>query len=131
MIIRASSKKPAHLLSIVSVFILMSLSLTNCEKNNGNNNNNNNNTPPDSTKVDLQLVAEGFTSPIGVVASPDNTGRLFVIDQAGKIWIIDQTGNRLSTPFLDVTSTMIPLTANYDERGLLGLAFHPQFATNH
>jgi glucose/arabinose dehydrogenase len=32
---------------------------------------------------------------------------------------------------MDVVSTMIPLTANYDERGLLGLAFHPQFATNH
>ena len=59
----------------------------------------NNNNAPDSTKVDLQLVADGFVSPIGVVASPDNTGRLFVIDQAGKIWIIDRSGNKLSTPF--------------------------------
>ena len=135
MIIRALDKKPAHPLTIVSVFIFVCLLLTNCEKNNtnsnNNNNNNNNNTPPDSTKVDLQPVADGFTSPIGVVASPDNTGRLFVIDQVGKIWIIDQTGNKLSTPFMDVSLSMIPLIANYDERGLLGLAFHPQFATNH
>ena len=79
----------------------------------------------------MQLVADGLTSPIGVVASPDNTGRLFVLDQVGKIWIIDQTGNKLSTPFIDVTSTMVALGASYDERGLLGLAFHPQFATNH
>ena len=132
MIIRALDKKPAHLLTIVSVFIFLCLLLTNCEKiNANNNNNNNNNTPPDSTKVDLQLVADGFTSPIGIVASPDNTGRLFVIDQVGKIWIIDQTGNKLSTPFMDVSLSMIPLIENYDERGLLGLAFHPQFATNH
>ena len=99
----------------------------NCKKNDRDNNNN----PTDSTKVDLQLVADGFVSPIGVVASPDNTSRLFVIDQAGKIWIIDQSGNKLSTPFIDVTSAMVPLNAGYDERGLLGLAFHPQFATNH
>jgi glucose/arabinose dehydrogenase len=54
-----------------------------------------------------------------------------VIDQIGKIWIIDQSGNRLSTPFLDVSSALIPLSPGYDERGLLGLAFHPQFVTNH
>jgi glucose/arabinose dehydrogenase len=81
-------------------------------------------------KLNLQLVADNFVSPIGVVASPDNTKRLFVIDQVGKIWIVDSTGNKLSTPFLDLTASVVPLTATYDERGLLGLAFHPQFATN-
>jgi glucose/arabinose dehydrogenase len=130
MIIRSLVEKPAHLLAIVIRFIFLGILLTNCEKNESGNNNNIN-TPPDSAKVDMQLVADGFVSPIGVVASPDNTGRLFVIDQVGKIWIIDQTGNKLSTPFMDVSSTMVPLTTNYDERGLLGLAFHPQFATNH
>src|SRR5436190_7869466 len=119
----------AHLLITVSLFIFLGASLTNCEKNDNNNNNNNN--QPDTTKIDLQLVADGFVSPIGLVASPDNTGRLFVIDQAGKIWIIDQGGNKLPTPFIDVTSTLVALTGSYDERGLLGMAFHPQFATNH
>jgi len=80
--------------------------------------------------VDLELVADGFVSPIGVVAVPDNSNRLFVIDQAGKIWIIDSAGNKLTTPFMDVTSMMIPLNANFDERGLLGLAFHPDYQTN-
>ena len=42
-----------------------------------------------SDKVDLELVADGFVSPLGVVAVPDDSDRLFVIDQAGKIWIID------------------------------------------
>jgi glucose/arabinose dehydrogenase len=82
------------------------------------------------TRLDLQLVAGGFISPIGVVAAPDNTDRLFVIDQAGKVLIIDAAGNTLPTPFIDVTAMMVTLNPNYDERGLLGLAFHPQFATN-
>jgi hypothetical protein len=93
MIIRSFVEKPAPLLAIVTLFIFLGVLLTNCEKNESPNNNNNN--PPDSAKVDMQLVADGFVSPIGVVASPDNTGRLFVIDQIGKIWIVDQTGNKL------------------------------------
>ena len=83
-----------------------------------------------SVNVDLQQVADGFVSPIGVVAAPDNTGRLFVIDQVGKIWIIDAGGNKLPTPFMDISSLIVTLNPNYDERGLLGLAFHPQFSTN-
>lgn len=82
------------------------------------------------TRVDLQLVADGLASPIGLVAAPDNTGRLFVIDQVGKVWIIDASGNKLSTPFIDVTSLMVSLSPNYDERGLLGLAFHPNYQSN-
>ncbi|MFC0772542.1 PQQ-dependent sugar dehydrogenase [Terrimonas alba] len=81
-------------------------------------------------KVDLELVADGFVSPLGVVAVPDDSDRLFIIDQAGKIWIIDASGNKLSTPFIDVTSMMVPLMPNFDERGLLGLAFHPDYKTN-
>jgi len=82
------------------------------------------------TKVDIQTVADGFVSPIGVVAAPDNSGRLFVIDQPGRIWVIDSNGNKWPTPFMDISSTVVGLNPGYDERGLLGLAFHPQFATN-
>lgn len=80
--------------------------------------------------VALQVIADGFTSPIGLVASPDESSRLFVIDQIGKIWIIDAAGNTLPEPFLDLSSKMVVLNPFYDERGLLGLAFHPEFATN-
>lgn len=80
--------------------------------------------------VDLQLVADGFVSPTGLVASPDETKRLFVIDQVGKVWIIDQGGNTLPDPFIDVSSKMVSLNAFYDERGLLGMAFHPDFSLN-
>ena len=78
----------------------------------------------------LKLVADNLVSPLSVVEPPDDTKRLFVVDQAGKIWIIPNGGTMLSTPFLDMSGKMVSLNANYDERGLLSLAFHPSFKTN-
>jgi glucose/arabinose dehydrogenase len=76
--------------------------------------------------VDLQLLADNFTSPIGLVAEGN---KLFVIDQIGKIWVIDN-GTKLATPFLDIANRMVSLMPGYDERGLLGLAFHPNYSSN-
>lgn len=84
--------------------------------------------PPRS--VDIKLIADNLVSPLGVVPAPDNSQRLFVIDQIGKIWIIDASGNRLSMPFIDVGSKMTMLSPGYDERGLLGFAFHPNYKQN-
>ena len=81
-------------------------------------------------QTDLQLIADNFVSPIGVVPIPDNTGRLIVIDQIGRLWVLDASGNKLATPFIDLTSRMQPLNPGFDERGLLGVAFHPDYATN-
>jgi glucose/arabinose dehydrogenase len=115
-------RKPLFVLT-AAIFLTTGILLINgCDKNDHPH------IPTD--KVDLKLVADGFVSPIGVVAAPDKSERLFVIDQIGKIWIIDSGGSKLPTPFLDVTSIMIPLTPNFDERGLLGLAFHPDYKTN-
>ena len=83
-----------------------------------------------SGDVDIRLISQNLISPIGLVAIPDHSKRLAVIDQAGKIWIIDKHGNTLPTPFMDVTSKMVALNPNYDERGLLGLAFHPHYKYN-
>jgi glucose/arabinose dehydrogenase len=107
---------------VLSVLIPALLLLPGCHKNDHHN--------PINEKVDLELVADGFASPLGVVAAPDDSDRLFVIDQAGKIWIIDASGNKLATPFIDVTSMMVPLMPDFDERGLLGLAFHPDYKNN-
>ena len=88
-----------------------------------------------STTVGLQLVAGGFTSPVAMVAPPDNTDRLFVVDQVGRITILTSAGASVGT-FLDVSARLTPIGIDfgagliYDERGLLGLAFHPQFASN-
>ena len=80
--------------------------------------------------VDIEPIATGLVSPIGLLEAPDGSNRLFIIDQIGKIWIVDAAGNQLATPFLDVTAKMVMLRPGYDERGLLGFAFHPDYKTN-
>lgn len=80
--------------------------------------------------VALEAVAQGFTSPLALASPSDGTGRLFVVDQVGKIWIVDASGNRNALPFLDLGMKIVTLSAAYDERGLLGLAFHPEYASN-
>ena len=85
--------------------------------------------PPLFLDVDLELVADGMTSPLGVVAAPGDTDRLYVIDQTGEIWVIEN-GVRNSQPFLDISDKIVPLRSGYDERGLLGLTFHPQYMSN-
>jgi glucose/arabinose dehydrogenase len=84
----------------------------------------------DSPAVGLRLVAEGFTSPVALVEAPDGTGRRFVVDQAGVIRILTAGGNLLPQPFLDLRSRIVPLDPAFDERGVLGLAFHPRYADN-
>ena len=81
-------------------------------------------------ELDKQLISEGYVSPLGVVAVPDNSKRLFVIDQVGKIWIIDKNGKKIGDPFIDVSGRLVSLSPGYDERGLLGLAFHPNYRSN-
>ena len=119
---RLTIGKPLLWMTTLFLLILASLIGIRCKKDKND---------VTDTKVDTKVMADGLVSPIGVVAAPDNTGRIFVIDQAGKIWIIDASGTLVTTPFMDVTSRIVALNGGYDERGLLGLAFHPQFATNH
>lgn len=80
--------------------------------------------------IDVELVAEGLTSPIQIVSADDQTRRLFIIDQAGLIRIVTSDGVLLPTPFLDVRARMVPLMPGFDERGLLGLAFHRKYKQN-
>lgn len=82
-----------------------------------------------SPQVELQLIASGFTSPVVLVTPHDGSDRLFIIDQVGIIWIISN-GKRIDIPFLDIRDRIVELNAFYDERGLLGLAFHPEFTRN-
>jgi glucose/arabinose dehydrogenase len=70
-------------------------------------------------------VASGLTSALFVAAPPGDTDRLFIVQQTGDIRILDlKSGQVLSTPFLNVT------VDSSGERGLLGLAFDPDYATN-
>jgi glucose/arabinose dehydrogenase len=77
----------------------------------------------------LELIAEGFTSPVALIDSNDGKDRLFIVEQTGLIWVIS-SGKRLEQPFLDLQKRVVQLNDFYDERGLLGLAFHSDFASN-
>jgi glucose/arabinose dehydrogenase len=81
--------------------------------------------------LDLQQITDGLVSPLSVVEPPDGSQRLFIVDQIGKIWILNDNGEKLSQPFIDITNKMVTLSRFYDERGLLSMAFHPDFKSNH
>jgi glucose/arabinose dehydrogenase len=80
--------------------------------------------------VGLQVVATNLVSPTVLTHAHDGSGRLFIADQVGQVRVVDNAGSLLPTPFLDIANRMVALTPGYDERGLLGLAFHPGYATN-
>lgn len=84
---------------------------------------------PKMKAVDIKLIADNLVSPIQVVASRGSE-RLYVVDQIGKVWVIDKDGNKRTTPLIDLTSKLVTLNPAFDERGLLGLAFHPDFKIN-
>ena len=68
----------------------------------------------------------GGRVPVGVVQPPGEATDLYVVDQLGEIVIV-RDGAILPTPFLEVDVDFSP---SENERGLLGLAFHPQYADN-
>ncbi len=76
--------------------------------------------------VALEVVAEGLERPLFLTSAPADDSRLFVVEQAGIIRLIDD-GTLLTTPFLDIRALVGSLAG---ERGLLGLALHPDFASN-
>jgi glucose/arabinose dehydrogenase len=80
--------------------------------------------------VGVRLVADGFTSPVALVSPPDGSGRLFIVDQIGLIRVLLPSGALAPAPFLDLRSRIVPLMPEFDERGALGLAFHPRYASN-
>jgi glucose/arabinose dehydrogenase len=87
-------------------------------------------TPAPDLSIGLELVVEGLTSPLALMPAGDDSGRLFVLDQTGQIWIITAAGGLAEEPFLDVSDRMVILNTDYDERGLLGMAFHPDYTAN-
>ncbi len=71
-------------------------------------------------------VTTGLTQPVFMTHAGDGSGRLFIVERAGQIRIL-KNGSLLSTPFLDIDPIV---NSSADERGLLALAFHPDYASN-
>jgi autotransporter-associated beta strand protein len=84
------------------------------------------------TALELTRVATGLSSPLYATHAPGDPQRLFVVEKTGAIKILNLASGTVSaTPFMTaaVTSAGIGLTTD-SERGLLGLAFHPDYQTN-
>lgn len=78
-------------------------------------------------QLKLELVCDyQLLSPLGLIHAGDGSGRSFVVEQRGKI-LIFKNGMLHPVPFLDIGGKLVPQTPNYDERGLLGAAFHPGY----
>lgn len=86
---------------------------------------------PGGTVPPLKLteVVSGLSHPVFVTSEPEDPSRLYVVEQGGRIRLISG-GVLQSAPFLDITADVQQIQYDQDERGLLGLAFHPQYATN-
>jgi len=82
-----------------------------------------------ATKVKLVPYVSGVNAPLAMV-QPAGDDRKFVVEQFGHIKIIDKDGNLNPSPFLDIRNKIVTQHHDFDERGALGLAFHPDFKTN-
>lgn len=96
-------------------------------------------------RINLSVVVSNLVAPVTMTHAGDGTDRLFILEQTGKILVLDSNRTLLPDPFLDISANMTNL-ANpapggffgtnlgvntvFDERGLLGLAFHPDYESN-
>lgn len=77
-------------------------------------------------EIALVKVADGLADPVNIAAPNDGSGRVFVVERIGRIRIIED-GALLDEPFLDIQGNV---KIDFLEQGLLGLAFHPDYAEN-
>lgn len=77
-------------------------------------------------RVELEKIYEGFRQPT-VVTAPAGDDRLFIVQRVGVVRILDANLQMVDPPFIDLTDRVL---ANGIEQGLLGMAFHPDYANN-
>jgi glucose/arabinose dehydrogenase len=94
-----------------------------------------------NTTIKLEKVADGMTSPLSGTIAPGEPNQLYVNDQVGILWAIDLTNTDTGTnktAFLNIANRIVELGIGtpfgipntYDERGFLGVAFHPSYESN-
>ncbi len=85
---------------------------------------------PGKPGILLRKIAGGFSAPMMMAAIPDGSGRTVIVDQIGLVKLMTPDNKISDVPFMDLRERMVPLDTGYDERGLLSLAFHPDFRNN-
>ncbi|XP_067099449.1 HHIP-like protein 2 [Osmerus mordax] len=86
--------------------------------------------PQGCLQLCLSEVANGLRNPVLMLHSNDDTHRMFVAEQVGFVWVYLRDGSRLEQPFLDLSGAVFTTPWLGDERGFLGLAFHPRYRHN-
>lgn len=89
--------------------------------------------PQGEIAIGLQTVVSGLSHLIGLADPNDGTGRLFLVEQEGRVKVLNSDGSISQSDLMDVSANLTPLvldTVGYDERGLLGLALSPSFASD-
>jgi glucose/arabinose dehydrogenase len=92
--------------------------------------------PVSPIQIALRPILSDLVSPVASAVAPGDREHIYVADQVGQVWKVSIGEGHFrsrSKLFLDVKRLLVPLglpPSNYDERGLLGLAFHPDFKTN-
>jgi glucose/arabinose dehydrogenase len=81
---------------------------------------------PAAVEVELVPVVGGLDRPVGLANAGDGRGWLFVVEKVGRIRIV-AGGDLIASPFLDISDRV---GSSQNEQGLLGLAFHPDYANN-
>ena len=81
-------------------------------------------------EITLEPFAGGFTSPVALVPFPTEKGSVLVADQVGVVSIVNSRKILRGQPFMSISDRMVELRQGFDERGLLGLALHPDYSEN-
>ncbi|MFZ0547354.1 MAG: PQQ-dependent sugar dehydrogenase [Candidatus Promineifilaceae bacterium] len=121
------NKSAREIVSFVCLLILAAVLITACSAIARASQDGSTTSSPGGGTLQLSLdpFATGLSGPVGLTNAGDS--RLFAIEQAGRIRVIQSNGTVLPTPFLDISARV---DSGGDELGLLGLAFHPNYASN-
>ena len=77
-------------------------------------------------RIGLKRIASGLTAPVGLIGAGGGTDKIYILEQTGKVLLLEN-GELNEEPFLDVSGRLVDINEGYDERGLLGMAFHPDY----
>lgn len=107
------------------IFIALILILASCNEPVKNSSGEKNLAPAISLK--LEKIAEGLHSPVAAAFNPE--GLMLVCEQTGQIRVLENN-KLIDKPFLDLENKLVKMSGAYDERGLLGIALHPEYKSN-
>lgn len=84
----------------------------------------------ETAKLSLEPIADGLVAPIDIASLPTTPGAKVILDQSGLIHLLGSDGKMASRPFLDIRDRLRNLEEGFEERGLLGMAIHPDYVNN-